>query len=32
MLLGGNCGFTLALPWANNRVQGAEDFDSIPAL
>jgi hypothetical protein len=29
-LLGANYGFTVALPWANNRVQGAEDFDSNP--
>jgi hypothetical protein len=29
-LLGGNYGFLAALPWANNRVQGAEDFDSNP--
>jgi hypothetical protein len=27
---GGNYGFLVALPWANNRVQGAEDFDSNP--
>jgi hypothetical protein len=29
-VLGGNYGFLVALPWANNRVQGAEDFDSNP--
>ena len=25
-----NYGFVVALPWANNRVQGVEDFDSNP--
>lgn len=29
-LLGGRYGFLAVLPWANNRVQGAEDFDSNP--
>ena len=29
-VLGGNYGFLAILPWANNRVQGAEDFDSNP--
>ena len=29
-ILGTNYGFVAALPWANNRVQGAEDFDSNP--
>jgi hypothetical protein len=29
-ILGANYGFLLALPWANNRLQGAEDFDSNP--
>ena len=29
-VLGGNYGFVVALPWANGRVQGAEDFDSNP--
>ncbi len=29
-ILGANYGFLVALPWANNRVQGAEDFDSNP--
>ena len=29
-LLGANYGFMVALPWANNRVQGAADFDSNP--
>lgn len=29
-LFGGNYGFLVVLPWANNRVQGAEDFDSNP--
>jgi hypothetical protein len=29
-ILGGNYGFVAALPWANNRVQGAQDFDSNP--
>jgi hypothetical protein len=29
-LLGANYGFLVALPWANNRVQGADDFDSNP--
>ena len=28
-LLGANYGFVV-LPWANNRVQGVEDFDSNP--
>jgi hypothetical protein len=28
--LGANYGFLIALPWANNRVQGVEDFDSNP--
>ena len=27
---GGNYGFLVVVPWANNRVQGAEDFDSNP--
>jgi hypothetical protein len=29
-ILGGTYGFVAALPWANNRVQGAEDFDADP--
>jgi hypothetical protein len=29
-ILGANYAFAAALPWANNRVQGAEDFDSNP--
>jgi hypothetical protein len=29
-LLGANYGFLVALPWANNRIQGVEDFDSNP--
>lgn len=29
-ILGANYGFMAALPWANNRVQGAEDFDANP--
>jgi hypothetical protein len=29
-VLGGNYGFLVALPWANNRVQGVDDFDSNP--
>jgi hypothetical protein len=29
-LLGANYGFVAALPWANNRVQGSDDFDSNP--
>jgi hypothetical protein len=29
-ILGANYGFLLVLPWANNRVQGVEDFDSNP--
>ena len=29
-LLGANYGFVVVLPWANNRVQGADDFDSNP--
>lgn len=29
-ILGANYGFLIGLPWANNRVQGAEDFDSNP--
>ena len=29
-ILGGTYGFLVALPWANNRVQGVEDFDSNP--
>jgi hypothetical protein len=29
-VLGGNYGFLVVLPWVNNRVQGAEDFDSDP--
>jgi hypothetical protein len=29
-VLGANYGFMVALPWVNNRVQGAEDFDSNP--
>ena len=29
-ILGGNYGFFLVLPGANNRVQGAEDFDANP--
>jgi hypothetical protein len=29
-ILGGNYGFLVVLPWANNRIQGVEDFDSNP--
>ena len=29
-VLGGNYGFLVVLPWANNRVQGIEDFDANP--
>jgi hypothetical protein len=29
-VLGANYGFLFALPWANNRVQGAEDSDNNP--
>jgi hypothetical protein len=29
-VLGGNYGFLVVLPWANNRIQGVEDFDSNP--
>ena len=29
-LAGGTYGFLVALPWANNRVQGVNDFDSNP--
>lgn len=29
-LLGANYGFLAVLPWANNRIQGVEDFDSNP--
>jgi hypothetical protein len=29
-LLGANYGFLVVLPWANNRIQGVEDFDSNP--
>jgi hypothetical protein len=29
-LLGGTYGFLVVLPWANNRIQGVEDFDSNP--
>lgn len=29
-IFGAHYGFLVALPWANNRVQGAEDFDSNP--
>jgi len=29
-ILGANYGFLVGLPWANNRVQGVEDFDSNP--
>lgn len=29
-IAGANYGFLVALPWANNRVQGANDFDSNP--
>lgn len=29
-ILGANYGFLAVLPWANNRVQGAEDFDANP--
>ena len=31
-LFGANYGFLVVLPWANNRVQGAEDFDSNPGV
>ena len=31
-LVGANYGFLVVLPWANNRVQGAEDFDSNPGV
>jgi hypothetical protein len=29
-IAGGAYGFLVALPWANNRVQGVDDFDSNP--
>src|SRR5262245_57876070 len=29
-IAGANYGFLVALPWANNRVQGVNDFDSNP--
>ena len=29
-IAGGTYGFLVALPWANNRVQGVDDFDSNP--
>lgn len=29
-VLGGNYGFLVVLPWANNRIQGVEDFDRNP--
>jgi hypothetical protein len=29
-LLGANYGFLVVLPWANNRIQGVDDFDSNP--
>lgn len=29
-VLGANYGFLVALPWANNRIQGNQDFDSNP--
>ena len=29
-VLGANYGFLIVLPWANNRVQGAEDLDTNP--
>lgn len=29
-IAGANYGFLVVLPWANNRVQGADDFDSNP--
>jgi hypothetical protein len=29
-VLGANYGFVVILPWANNRVQGVDDFDSNP--
>jgi hypothetical protein len=29
-ILGANYGFLAALPWANNRIQGVQDFDSNP--
>jgi hypothetical protein len=31
-LFGANYGFLVVLPWANNRVQDAEDFDSNPGV
>lgn len=31
-IIGANYGFLVVLPWANNRVQGAEDFDSNPGV
>ena len=31
-LLGGNYGFLVVLPWANNRVQGIDDFDANPGV
>ena len=31
-LFGANYGFLVVLPWANNRVQGAENFDSNPGV
>ncbi len=29
-IFGGNYGFLVAVPWANNRVQGANDFEADP--
>jgi hypothetical protein len=29
-VLGGNYGFLAVLPWANNRIEGVDDFDSNP--
>ena len=31
-IFGAHYGFLVVLPWANNRLQGAEDFDSNPGL
>jgi hypothetical protein len=31
-ILGGSYGFVAVLPWANNRVQGVEDFDANPGV
>lgn len=31
-IFGANYGFLVGLPWANNRAQGAEDFDANPGV